>query len=223
MHLTHCGLVMPYGDINLGQHWLRKWLVVWQHRAITWTNVGLSSVGPYDMHLIISQEILKNSFKNMNKKVTFLEILPHLPITGINPEAVWWRDDHYDHPLCPGLQPGPPSQTPGGLGQRYWSVSEVMWPPKLVFRRWGGLQGPPAYATDQWFDFKINTLSPSHVIWRQGYMSTLAQVMACCLTAPSHYLNQCWLMISEVLWHSPDSNFTENAKDIYRWNEFEIY
>ena len=21
--LTHCGLVTPYGDINLGQHWLR--------------------------------------------------------------------------------------------------------------------------------------------------------------------------------------------------------
>ena len=32
--------------------------------------------------------------------------------------------------------------------------------------------------------------------------STLAQVMACCLTAPSHYLNQCWLIISEVQWHS---------------------
>ena len=26
------------------------------------------------------------------------------------------------------------------------------------------------------------------------------QVMACCLTAPSHYLNQCWLIISEVMW-----------------------
>ena len=38
--------------------------------------------------------------------------------------------DNYDHPLCPGLQPGPPSQTPGGLGQRYWSVGEVTWPPK---------------------------------------------------------------------------------------------
>ena len=24
----------------------------------------------------------------------------------------------YDHPLCPSLQPCPPSQTPGGLGQR---------------------------------------------------------------------------------------------------------
>ena len=30
------------------------------------------------------------------------------------------------------------------------------------------------------------------------YGSTLAQVMACCLMAPSHYLNQCWLTISEV-------------------------
>ena len=44
-----------------------------------------------------------------------------------------------------------------------------------------------------------------------GSRSTLAQVMACCLMAPSHYLNQCWLMISEVLSHSPDSNFTQNT------------
>ena len=58
----------------------------------------------------------------------------------------------------------------------------------------------------------INSLWLSDVIWRQGSRSTLAQVMACCLTAPSHYLNQCWLMISEVLWHSPDSNSTENMK-----------
>ena len=68
-------------------------------------------------------------------------------------------------------------------------------------------------------DCYFNSLWPSGVIWRQGSRSTLAQVMACCLTAPSHYLNQCWLMISEVLWHSPDSNFTENTSDIYRWND----
>ena len=37
----------------------------------------------------------------------------------------------------------------------------------------------------------INSLWPSDVIWLQGSRSTLAQVMACCLTAPSHYLNQC--------------------------------
>ena len=61
----------------------------------------------------------------------------------------------------------------------------------------------------------INSLWPSDVIWGQGSRSTLAQVMACCLTAPSHYLNQCWLMISGVFWHSPDSNFTENTQKIF--------
>ena len=55
----------------------------------------------------------------------------------------------------------------------------------------------------------------SDVIWRQGYRSTLARVMTCCLTAPSHYLNQCWLMISEVLRPSPDSYFIEHTWDIY--------
>ena len=37
----------------------------------------------------------------------------------------------------------------------------------------------------------INSLWPSVAIWRHRSWSTLAQVMARCLTAPSHYLNQC--------------------------------
>ena len=48
----------------------------------------------------------------------------------------------------------------------------------------------------------VNLLWPSDAIWWQRSGSTLAQVMACCLTAPSHYLNQCWLIISEVQRHS---------------------
>ena len=32
--------------------------------------------------------------------------------------------------------------------------------------------------------------------------------MACCLTTPSHYPNQCWLIISELLWHWPEGNFS---------------
>ena len=36
------------------------------------------------------------------------------------------------------------------------------------------------------------------VMWRQISGSTLAQIMACCLAGPSHYLNQCWLIITEV-------------------------
>ena len=53
------------------------------------------------------------------------------------------------------------------------------------------------------------------ILWHNS-QSTLAQVMACCLTAPSHYLNQCWLIISEVLWY-----FIGNVHDIYLWYEFE--
>ena len=51
--------------------------------------------------------------------------------------------------------------------------------------------------------------------------ATLAQVMACCLSAPSHYLKQCQLPISEVLWHSPESNFTVSAQATILHNEFE--
>ena len=36
-----------------------------------------------------------------------------------------------------------------------------------------------------------NSLGPSDTIWRQRSGSILAHVMACCLTAPSHYLKQC--------------------------------
>ena len=43
--------------------------------------------------------------------------------------------------------------------------------------------------------YQVNSLWPCDAKWRQGSMSTLAPVMACCLTAPSHYLNQCWLII----------------------------
>ena len=35
----------------------------------------------------------------------------------------------------------------------------------------------------------INSLWPSDTIWRHKSGSKLAQVMACCLMAPSHYLN----------------------------------
>ena len=60
----------------------------------------------------------------------------------------------------------------------------------------------------------VNSLGPSNAIRWQKTGSTLAQVMACCLTAPSHYLNQCWLIISEVQWHSYQGNFTRDASAI---------
>ena len=58
----------------------------------------------------------------------------------------------------------------------------------------------------------FNSLGPSDAIWRLRSGSTLAQVMAWCRTAPSHYLNQCWLIIGEVLWYSPLSNLPVSAR-----------
>ena len=44
--------------------------------------------------------------------------------------------------------------------------------------------------------------------------SILAQVMALCLLALSHYLNQCWFFIIGALWHSPKTNSAGIAQDI---------
>ena len=55
----------------------------------------------------------------------------------------------------------------------------------------------------------INSLRLSDAIWRHRSGSTLAQVMACCLTAPSHYADHCWLITNCILWHSPGSNSQE--------------
>ena len=61
---------------------------------------------------------------------------------------------------------------------------------------------------DQW----VKSLRPSDAIWWVTGDRDLGQhwwqVMACCLTALSHYLNQCWLIITKVLWCSSEGNFT---------------
>ena len=60
----------------------------------------------------------------------------------------------------------------------------------------------------------INSLWPSDAIRRQVTESTLAQVMACCLTASSHYLNQCWLVISYILYIFKMMLWTENVSTL---------
>ena len=53
--------------------------------------------------------------------------------------------------------------------------------------------------------------------------STLAQVMACSLTAPSHYQNQCWIVINCALWQSPESSFTRSTHELSPQYAFEDY
>ena len=64
-----------------------------------------------------------------------------------------------------------------------------------------------------WHRDQDNSLGPSDTIWRWRSWSTLVQVMACCLTAPSHYLNQCWLITREVLWHSSEDIIIRRFED----------
>ena len=61
---------------------------------------------------------------------------------------------------------------------------------------------------------EVNSFWSSDAIWRQRSESTLAQVMPFCLMAPSHYLHQCWFIIKGILWHSPESNSTRNARGL---------
>ena len=75
-----------------------------------------------------------------------------------------------------------------------------------------------------------NVLAPcvSLVIpYGDRYGSTLAQVMAYCLTAPSHYVNQCWLTIKGVVCYSPESISVcisnRNAQELNPYNVFRDY
>ena len=92
------------------------------------------------------------------------------------------------------------------LNPLHWNAATVIW--KLV------LDDQSMVSYQGW----INSLWPTDTIWRLRTGSILAQVMACCLTAPIHYLNQCWLIISKVQWHSPVSNFTRDTSAISHRN-----
>ena len=76
---------------------------------------------------------------------------------------------------------------------------EHVWSPDK-HKRLDSAHGPGVTRLSQCHDNvdSLHSLWPIDVIWRQGSRSTLAQVMACCLTAPSHYLNQFWFIINKV-------------------------
>ena len=71
----------PYGDMGLGQHWLRLWLIAWQHKAITWTNVDLSSVMSLGIHLrALFLDNVKIPIKKTRLKIAVLKW--HLGLPG---------------------------------------------------------------------------------------------------------------------------------------------
>ena len=63
---------------------------------------------------------------------------------------------------------------------------------------------------NNWIMKYINSSYPSDSLRR--HKSVLVQVMACDLTAPSHYLKQCWHINNAVIWLK--TNFTTSAQNI---------
>ena len=80
------------------------------------------------------------------------------------------------------------------------------------FRWWLGAGQATSHYLDLWWlvnwriyaslglNELINSLWPCDTIWWQRSVSTMTQVMAWCLTAPSHHLTQCSLIINKVQW-----------------------
>ena len=186
-------------------------LVAWRHQAFTWTNVDLSSVTSCGIHRrALSSVDLKIPISKTRLKHTFLELHQDLPggselktfVQLYIGEILWslpWLVHHFD-----------------SLEEISVNIYVDM-PFWVTCMKWYCRNS--TYSTS-----KLNHcgLMTSYVnINRSGL--TLIQVVACCLTAPSHCLNQCLLIISEVLWHTPESEFMVSAQATILYNEFENY
>ena len=57
----------------------------------------------------------------------------------------------------------------------------------------------------------FNSLLPGYATWQHKSWSTLAQAITYWLMALSHYRNQCWLIISEIQWHSQQGNLKKKC------------
>ena len=72
IYLTHCGLMTPYGDIDLDQHWLRLCLVAWRHQATAWTNFDLLLIKFSDIRLrAITKQMTPPSIAEICLRITF--------------------------------------------------------------------------------------------------------------------------------------------------------
>ena len=100
---------------------------------------------------------------------------------------------HYHTPVTPSIQSIPTARLISGflrgkLGQRANEINiGIAW---MVFL-WDA-------------SCTTNSLWQCDAIWRHGPWLTLVQIMACCLTAPRHYLNHFRLTAGRVQHYSPE-------------------
>ena len=101
----------------------------------------------------------------------------------------------------------------------YWWIGAEQATSRFLNQWWQRFMLSYSISRTHW----VNSLRPSDAIWRHRSMSTLVQVMAWCCQAASHYLNQCWLVISKVLWGSREDNFTRDTSAVNHKHWLEKY
>ena len=81
-HLANCGLVTPYGNIDLDQHWFSLWLVAEWHQAITWGTVN--TLRPRQNGRHFPDDIFKCIFLNQSIWISIAISLKFVPKGAIN-------------------------------------------------------------------------------------------------------------------------------------------
>ena len=80
LHMVSGIFVNSLCSRDLGQHWLRQWLVAWRHQAITWINVDWSSVTSSGIHIwAISQEMPQLSVTKIYLNITYMKFHSNIP------------------------------------------------------------------------------------------------------------------------------------------------
>ena len=83
------------------------------------------------------------------------------------------------------------------------------------------------YKVSAWNSHEIYMISAIHTHFERisstACETLMKQPPGISLTAPSHYLNQCWRIISKVKWHSPKGKFTRYTSAVKYRNYLEDY
>ena len=73
------------------------------------------------------------------------------------------------------------------------------------------------------YDIHINSSPPSAAYMHQWAGSTLVLIIACRLWVPSHYLNQCWVIVNGTLRNKLQWNSNQNTKVFIHENASQHY
>ena len=104
----------------------------------------------------------------------------------------------------------PPSTCIWNLKLKFQSKLDLCSGNHVVYRQTDGRTDGQTDRRTRWIQYTPPPTSLGGGITRPS----LAQLEARCLMSSSHYLNQCWLNISKVQWHSSGGNSTRDTKPL---------